>query len=1841
MPGADHTIYFGPKFTQATFDETIWEKAADGVLRADHYSESFSATTQFVVFDLSVMEWIGTEQIVFLFAWIRNIKLIGKRIKVRLPYRNHLAETGYYKANQLEYLKQRYVEDGRGYVENEQRIKRRRTRNIYLLSIWRMRTHLGLDSSDFDNIADFGTVNREEKVALQNALQIIPFTFFDIGFDQRHIKYDTYFNDIFNKEKGSYPIFDLQKDMQDLLKRYASYLPFESKILSNVITQELFINSLQHSFEQNKRDLLPECYVTAFLSNQWPNPESRHFVPSFSQEKYPETLDFYKDKDAIRKEMSQLLRSPKHRHSPSRVPSLQSYPLYRNISYLEFAFLDLGDGIAGSLRPMFREASRAADFRERHLFSEGFDAANEDCQILEYAFQLETSKNPLDKTIAYYDLVPRGLFFLVDMVRRYKGLMMVRSGHGKIVFDFSDQLVIRNTGTYPVAILEPRMRIREAITHVSVEHEFPGTMTTIILPERRTEELSRRPGDSGSVDDRAVIPAVRQELPVLADYAYAIRADDVLRQEKAVEVFVHNQFHYVSILFIYNEIVEELRRSQSEINIHHVYDRLFCEVNRRLDAYRESPCIIFFDFGGLSSGNAPWIKIIYYLFLTPKINEITKAIIVNLPPDEGDIIRDLKRNYFQLDRDGETVRQRFPEPYLYRPIPCLNFKIDAEKEEDMINWIGLKNEQHADLFSSLLLGGNALNIELHGLQDKGEGNLLVKNAGWLTAVCSGIQEIAETFFEVRKAAIVGLLKGFIQEDIDPVSGKPREIFQVSNNAYQSSYLTLYEPMHDKFIARYFGRCLLDKYCSYVAREVARGQAISNFKLDKIIAVTVSSQLIGVAIRDLIEEDESYRFLRNDHVAPGSLDRSPDLIMLSSYYSFDTEKPFDRIELLDKLLIVNDVISTGKLVEKLIDKIENGKNAIINAIFSIADTRVPAEAYLPDEAESVDFDDYEVLCFTLANYADGIRLHKFKGPYQENRQHPVVIKRINPLLNTIVELKSIHSEQDKILFREPADLIVEAGVDPKYFKIGHFHQNLTHIGYLTAMRPLFGSTDGLDIISKIRDVIASGKHRGDGTNRTDGHALAFLDLEAARDELRDLLPADASALYLAQLEAAITGLREVSLNQQAGAQPDRAGQFDFIFYPVFSGIEKIRHFKLGKIFGVHPDNVIGLQRFDTPKGWRFPFPAKRHNQTTKNKKVLILDSGSLTGESLVQLIDNVAFLDVASITVISIITRIEDFYREFYSRLRAIKVKRLKNKMVFQGTLREKTVTIEVLFGINLHIPVYQPTSCPFCAEIEYLDDIALKHIQGPSDAVKKYIILRKQELTLLHASKDELVDTPYLPKLPSTGAVDSRHLFITRDIIGKIDSYRFYPEYFQAFDETIKTIARDQDWAKNGQVQRDIENLLACILHESYLFELINSLMNELMPALKAYLFHLIEGPAQFQPLYNWAPKSVVMLMFTLNFREIFELPVLEKIIRYADKDAFLFLQYKFWDLLYSKTVSLTIKTQVEELLLSADAALKGEQGLGPDAAEGLKEIMSTLTDYYNFKDLADSDNLLAPFYNLKKFVLNGKYRARHFLLKEYLNKLIYTLTSTQPSLTDIRAELENVLTIFKQDIKPNVKLIRDIHLKKYYQIIYNLLGDEKPGILYYLNELEKINQALIKNGQQPIHLVEKELKHARAICVELVTIVLVEDEATNTFFRICQQYPCDFQQVLNDMVSKRAYAKLVVINDQNVENRNMAINTTIFKGIFEEIFNNAERICDMSDLKLVIRCHITDNGIFINIEQNKAFRERRAEGGLYNNVRHFVHKFGGGYDDNDAVSFAQQKPFIIDITLHHHEYKS
>lgn len=1862
VQGVEYVIEFGPKFCQVQMQEIFKDlNSANGEsnVQNSHWGRSLNPDYKSIIFDLTLLEWISTEQITFLFAWIKNVKT-RKHVKVRLPLRAELRHT--VGARLKEYEKKYADYEGASFIDGPSRLKRRKRGSSFLLAIYGLLDKVGLKSVDFDNLATFETYNKEARQLKSFTHQIIPFTPLDLSYSIQNIKLDSHFLEIIgtnlDQSNKAATIFDLEEDLRTLLQDSACYSPIESKVLSNVITHELYINSLQHAFEEST-PFYKECYITAFLSKPWETLDEKKFIGSFVEEKYPEALDFYRDKKAILIEINKVLSSQKKAIDP-READLSRYNRFLNQSYLEFSFTDFGQGIAQTLEEQFDRVDIRRLVKEG-CFSADFEKANRHSQIIEYAMQLDTSRNPLDRTIDHYEFVPRGLYFLTDMVRRYKGLIIVRSGFGAVFYDFSDKIFIEKRGDKNEAVINPCFKIREAIRHRKQgnEYYFPGTLYTIIIPQKEAEdeeiglEEDELPNnDINEEFDATVIPAVRREQDTLSSYAYSL-TNSTFRSVPPYDQFSPERYEYFSVLFHYNAIIERLRDTQNEVHVKEIYNKLFSCISEALDGNSSDSSITFFDFCGLTSGNVSWIKILYFLMITPKVNERRKVVIFNLPGIERAIVGNINENHSLWDYFDKGL-EHFKEPYLFRPIPCIRFKIDAQSEAELVDWIGLKSNKDKAVLTRLLLNDKKPKPELLSEfknVNNIEGNLFYKLDERLHRL-DGFGNLSARFEEVQKEGIINFLRKYISDGLDPQTKEQKYVYITASGGYQYQYLSLYEILHDKYIARYFAKCLLDRYCLKIQRKYTGEPLSLVHRFNKIIAVTVSSQLIAIALRDLIEEDDSYSFFRDNE---GTSETAPEVIMLSSYYSFDREKPFEKIVAGDSVLIVNDVISTGSLVASLNDKID-AKKAIVTAIFSIADTRVPKKERLADQTEKevkcATFPD-EIQFVSLVCFDDGIQLRKFEGPYKGDCEP----KRINPLLNTIVDLHSAHSEKRQILFDATDKLLEDTGITSTYFKVGHFQQNLTHNGYLTHMRSLFTTKEGVKLMEEVKAQIDIRFRNGEFVK---GNSLPLVDIQHEMEKFsKNVSPSFANDAN--EILQKILALR-ISLEAEEGKDTDsKEYKPDFIFYPVFSGIERMKQYRISKLFGTHPDNIIGLQRFDTPKGWRFPFPAKRFNRLTKNKSILILDSGSLTGESLVQLIDNIGFLDVREIVVVSVVTRVEEFYREFYSRLRSLKVKKLKSRTLVSddtSVSAENIVPIEVLFGINLHIPVYASSvSCPFCEELEYIHSIK-EHKPTGNDLlleVKEYINLRSEELKLLNSSKDRLSNAAYLPLDRVSGEVDAKNIFLMRDALGKVDSYRFYSDYFERFNNIISRTIKEEKWIEEPQVDQEIELILICLLHENQLFELVTNYLNGIVPVLKEYLkTFVLKSVANHERLYyKWSLLSLLRVSFVVFKNkehansDVKESPVndmllinnFEAVLSWENQDCKHFLYYKLYDLLYKGDATASEQNSVEHLLRTFNEKLGTS-----DSASGNPnaDFYRLLGKYYQSRKIGKYLN--NAFYNLMKFVANGESSGRHFFLAQKLNDVINSIQSTKPSLKNIVKYLRDVILVFDDDLKPNLEKIKTVNnLNQECKTLYTFFFREDRGVYSFIQKTGDIYDKLKNLNDDELDLVLSDLENLKELCKTMVKEVFNPANPDECFYKISKQYPVTLAPVLMDLKAKEQCSTLQIEVENDLDDvTEVDIHHHMLESVLNEIVKNAreKRVSNEPVLLTFSFSHVL-KAVRLVVKQSYPYQPpKKNDGGMTSIVKYYIGLFEGGLKDNSQESLLNQTDYEIYIVLKNHHYE-
>lgn len=619
-------IVFGKKFTPAHLDNVVkehWQSAAN------------ASPSEVVNFRLDQIEWIALEEITFLFGWFRFLILNGKKIKIHLPP----YDSDFKKYNQLVNLWGKW--------------------KIYsLVNLLEGNNRLGdyfnVDSSVntiIDNLIRKKQYNQEN---LEDDITVVPFQAIGTsGYGDIRSIDDLVINKIHKP-------LNLAKQVYEVLEQSTDLSANENLLLSKIVTNELFLNVIHHSFETHKSDA-DECYFAISLKRKYTlenikksennkriferrkttresYEEAKTNIKLFTDEEAKSKLNFY-----LTTVLPEGYKTEKAKETLNFYTDKTNskYP-FKNESYIEFSFLDFGQGIPNSLSNNYEtDISSAETNYILEELSPKHSKQNIDTKILEYAFLLNSSRHPFDLEMQTEYEIPRGLYYLIDIVRRYNGLVVARSGKGKVIYDFSMDVP----------------EIKDAVSYSENDSSLPffqGTLISIVLPA--SQNFSAKRG--------AAKPSFK--LP---------------------EKIQPKQNHYYAIIDLIKEIekrYENLKLAKPTLQT--IYRELFNSINSVFARHRNESSLLIFDCTGFSVFPLKH-KLLYFFSTSPNVNELVSAVLLNF--NDVDIINDVKNSIaYKLNRGGNTN-------HLYKPIPIIN-------SENEIFWVGVANEYDEAKLNELL-----------------------------------------------------------------------------------------------------------------------------------------------------------------------------------------------------------------------------------------------------------------------------------------------------------------------------------------------------------------------------------------------------------------------------------------------------------------------------------------------------------------------------------------------------------------------------------------------------------------------------------------------------------------------------------------------------------------------------------------------------------------------------------------------------------------------------------------------------------------------------------------------------------------------------------------------------------------------------------------------------------------------------------------------------------------------------------------------------------------------------------------------------------------------------------
>ncbi|MBY0482840.1 MAG: hypothetical protein K2Q21_15910, partial [Chitinophagaceae bacterium] len=593
---------------------------------------------------------------------------------------------------------------------------------------------------------------------------------------------------------------------------------------------------------------------------------------------------------------------------------------YRNIDYIELTFHDFGRGIAESLRANYRAESKD----NLEAFFGGHYATHlkqhEDTRVIEYALLLFTSSMELERKLDIHGYVPRGLYIIKELVKQYHGYFELSSRYGSVALNF------RNNKT--------QFSYRKSKKGALI---FPGTRIKIVFPA----------------------------LPV----DYHVQNEDVAAAKLKNNKILATSIHTIHFLHEHCEALkkteENSKKNQPEMSRQTSVAIFF---SRILNQFRKSAenSIIMIDFAGAEPATVDFFnKFIYFVTHFPLYGK-RRLIFYNVQ------IKGLNRTVI-LPKKGTLSAKGI----ISSTIPCVHVDLSIE-------WLGIDDLSDADHFTEVWKRAEGIYFFSNLIRYNGNIIVVRKQQGQYRV------DIDLPSFDEISGFIDSAISNRIQRELrnegvyytslhaegktnynNIVISKEGICYLNARGKIVNEYVSFTEKLYIISYRRMITSYFLFKLF-YVIKDVRQIQ-----KIDKILTVTLSSQMIGN------EVGKTLASLSNSDIK---------LVALSNYYNFQNEEKFSEITAGSRILIVNDVISTGALTTNVIKSIEVAE-AIPVCCLAIVD--------LSDKP----IYSFDVPILSLANG---------KVEYLDNIPEGYEVEVINPVLNVPTSMPKTKSKQNVLM-----------------------------------------------------------------------------------------------------------------------------------------------------------------------------------------------------------------------------------------------------------------------------------------------------------------------------------------------------------------------------------------------------------------------------------------------------------------------------------------------------------------------------------------------------------------------------------------------------------------------------------------------------------------------------------------------------------------------------------------------------------------------------------------------------------------------------------------------------------
>lgn len=642
----------------------------------------------------------------------------------------------------------------------------------------------------------------------------------------------------------------------------------------------------------------------------------------------------------------------------------------------------------------------------------------------------------------------------------------------------------------------------------------------------------------------------------------------------------------------------------------------------------------------------------------------------------------------------------------------------------------------------------------------------------------------------------------------------------------------------------------------------------------------------------------------------------------------------------------------------------------------------------------------------------------------------------------------------------------------------------------------------------------------------------------------------------------------------------------IFYPKGSDIG-ILDFNLlsNKILKNHSVKIFELERFNINEGWKFPHTTDSYGKIIGRKNVLILDDGSCSGDSLLQMVNELSYFAPSKINVLSLIGRVNDHKREFFSRIKEMKCDNGKNM---------NTVQININFASHWHIPTFFLENAPVFEEIKWIKKIL--SFQNLPTSIRNIAELILKSIT---PNKDFTTDYKFFPVDRKTNQIPKKEIILLRDAIGRVIGYRFYRENFNFFNDFIHDLTST---TFKGDRYKNMELLCICISYEPYIYEKICNIMPDIKEKIEDFIDSIFFGLPNRNKLnldllyFDWSRnKTDLIHLFFIIYSNKVKLKQLnneklETILKFADltfikSDPSNYILYKLLrffpltnDEILNNKESLYLKETLHNFINS--------ELINPKAKLEFTRFYSFLNTLPTADDLDFQIQKIRNVYWENDLPKNHDNREAYSInfsilissMRELKDSQNFKVSLDKEKLTLVKDSWRNIKNILLNPIISFFRSYEDFFKPYPYLLFYNQFSGKEDSLINMYSFLEDF----ISNVEQKSNNIENYTK-------SISYIEHIDDKygsESDEFRKLFENSSIMFSFFKENLFhGLNSLPNNVVISDINTDDFKINIPQKYFeKIILEEIINNLKFYSDeKEDINLSIIEN--DNLIVITIE--------------------------------------------------------